>query len=93
MKITTTYKFDKVTWTGSQYGSCQGCGKKAVRRQRTFAQTVSPFNRNPETGRPKTYGQIQKEVMAQAREWGAQAPWCTECEGGEKWQEWKQAQR
>lgn len=92
MRIETTYKFDKVTWTGHQYGDCQGCGKRFVRRQRTFVQTVSPFNRDKETGRPKTYAQIQKEVTAQARAWGAQQPWCTNCEGGEKWKIWKAEQ-
>lgn len=88
MKIVTSYIFDKVTWTGHQYGDCQGCGKRFVRRQKTFVQTVSPFNKNKDTGRPKTYGEIQKEVRAQAQAWGAQRPWCTKCEGTDAWKAW-----
>lgn len=93
MKIETTYKFDKVTWTGHQYGDCQGCNKRYVRRQKTFFQTMSPFNKNKETGRPKTYGEVQKEVRAKALEWGAQRPWCTKCEGGEEWAKWMSEHR
>jgi len=87
VRIETTYKFDKVTWTGHQYGPCQGCNK-TTRRQKTFLQTVSPFNKNKETGQPKTYKQIQKEVRAEAIAWGAELPWCTKCTGGEKWLKW-----
>lgn len=88
MRVMTTYKFDKVTWTGHQYGDCQGCGKKAVRRQKTFSQTMSPFNKDKATGRPKTCSQITQEVREQALAWGAQRPWCTGCEGGEEWKAW-----
>jgi hypothetical protein len=75
-----TYKFEKITWPGKQYGPCRVCGKKAVVRQKTFSQTVNPFNKDKETGRMKTRTQIQKEVREQAQAWSKLQPVCTWCD-------------
>ena len=75
-----TYRFEKVTWPGRQYGSCRECGKKAVVRKKTFVQTVNPFNKDPETGRMKTRTQVEKSVREKARAWSALQPVCTGCE-------------
>lgn len=77
---TITYKFQKVTWPGKQYGPCRVCGKKAVTRRRTFIKTVNPFNKDPETGRMKTFTQVEKDVREEARAWSKLQPVCTGCE-------------
>lgn len=76
---TVVRRFEKVTWPGLRTGKCKGCGK-STRRERQFSQTVNPFNKNPETGRPKTFRMIEKEVREAARAWSAQPPVCTKCE-------------
>ena len=48
-------------------GKCL-CGKR-VRRSRTFTQTVSPFNKDPETGDPKTLSQVIESLRAEASAW------------------------
>lgn len=77
---TITYKFVKVTWPGKQYGDCRECGKRHVRRLRTFTATVNPFNKDPETGHVKTYAQVEKDVREKARAWSKLQPICTGCE-------------
>lgn len=74
--------FTKITWTGVRQGKCSGC-QKYTRRQKQFMQTLNPFNKDPETGRPKTVRQIQTELRLQAREWGADPVFCTSCEQSE----------
>src|SRR5690625_2922910 len=43
----TTYTFREVIVFADKHGTCQVCGKRA-KRSRTFAQTISPFNTNPD---------------------------------------------
>lgn len=78
--VTITYKFQKITWPGKQYGDCRECGKRFVVRKRTFVRTVNPLNKNPETGRMKTPSQVEKDVREEARAWSKLQPICTGCE-------------
>lgn len=75
-----TYRLEKVTWPGRQYGDCRACGKRHVRRTKTFMATVNPFNKDPETGRMKTFMQVEKDVREKARAWSKLQPVCTACE-------------
>lgn len=76
---TIRYTFERVSWRGNQYGPCQDCSR-TTRRQKTFSQTLNPFNLNREKGRPKTRREIETEVREQARTWSRLRPVCTSCE-------------
>ena len=69
MKIT----FDKISSHPRKTYTC-ACGRR-VTRQKTFSQTLNPFNTID--GRPKTAVEIQREVSAQALEWQTRADPCT----------------
>ena len=58
---------------------CPGCGRK-VRRQRTFTQTLNPFNRNA-AGDPKTRPEVYESLRAKAAAWRAEPVTCSRCEG------------
>ena len=64
---TRTIRFDEISTSCSSTGNCPVCGKR-VRRSRTFAQTVSPFNRNPD-GTVRTRAQISAAVLAERSAW------------------------
>ena len=71
MRTVTTY--DRVTYTAVVPTRC-GCGRRG-RVQKTFGQTVNPFNKNPD-GSVKTKAQVLRSVTAQAEEWaGNQVSW------------------
>lgn len=75
---TYTQRFEPVTWQASKSLPCPGgCGKK-VRRQRTFSQTLNPWNKNAD-GQPKTDLEITSELRAQAEEWQQKPEPCTSC--------------
>jgi len=62
-----------VTYTGpkrrvERTGKCPTCGKR-VKRSRVFEKTVSPFNRHPDTGLPKTWDEVARDVDADAEAW------------------------
>lgn len=64
-RTTTTY--ERVKWTRTKVVECPRCyGKR--RAQKTFHQTVNPFNKNDD-GTPKTYQQVLESVQAQADAW------------------------
>lgn len=77
-----TYRFQEIPLTAKKNVTCAGaCGKK-VRRQRTFSQTLSPFNKTPD-GRVKDILQIYRELNEKAEAWQAEPETCTRCaEGG-----------
>ena len=73
-----TYRFQPVTHQETKSVPCAGgCGKK-VRRQRTFSQTLNPFNKNA-AGQPKTVPEIVRELTEKAKEWQAQPETCRPC--------------
>lgn len=63
----TVVTYDRLTVTGHKTLPCPECGKR-VRRQRTFGQTVSPYNRNSD-GTVKTAAEVRASVVASVREW------------------------
>lgn len=69
----TTYRFEEVSHTAKRRVTCVVCGKK-FNRQRTFTNTINPFNKNAE-GLPKTYHEVREAVFALARQWQPK-PYC-----------------
>jgi len=65
MRIVTTY--DVVSYPATKTLRCPICGNR-VRRQRTFRQTLNPFNRTA-NGTLKTRGQILRELGSEAAAW------------------------
>lgn len=81
MSTYITTRFERVPLTATKTVPCAGCGKK-VRRQRTFAQTRNPFNKNAD-GSVKDYADINRELEAKAEAWKSEPEVHTECaEGG-----------
>ena len=64
--VTTTY--EAVSHTVRRSGKCPTCGGNVV-RQRTFTQTISPFNKIDDKSRPKTYAEVLESVKADAAAW------------------------
>lgn len=67
----TTYTYAQVPCQATRTGACPACGKK-VKRQRTFTQTINPFNRLtlPDGSvRPKTPQEVFESVRAEAAAW------------------------
>ncbi len=62
-----TYRFREIKHQASKSLPCPACGKK-LRRQRTFGQTLNPFNKNAD-GQVKTELEIVRELNATAAEW------------------------
>lgn len=72
-RIAITGSTEHITYTpvrvpAKRSGKCPACGRR-VTRSRTFESTVSPFNRDPETGYPRTYQQVRGVVAAAAVAW------------------------
>ncbi|MFF9118349.1 hypothetical protein ACF09Y_22565 [Streptomyces massasporeus] len=65
-----TYRFREIKHQASKNLPCPVCGKK-LRRQRTFGQTLNPFNKNAD-GQVKTELEIVRELNATAAEWEQQ---------------------
>ncbi len=70
-------RFEQIKVTAVRNLHCPGCGKK-FRRQRTFSQTVNPYNRNP-AGRPKTRSEVAESVSAEASTWSVTPERCPDC--------------
>jgi len=75
-----TYRFREIKHQASKNLPCPGCGKK-LRRQRTFMQTLNPFNKKD--GVVKTELVIVRELVAQAEEWEQQPETHDACRTGE----------
>jgi len=63
----------KVTFTGptrrvERVGKCPACNKRVV-RARTFEMTVNPFNRNRDTGLPKTWDEVAADLDTAVAAW------------------------
>jgi len=77
--ITETIRFEPITWQVRKTVKCAaGCGK-SVKRQRTFQQTLNPYNRNAE-GQPKTRQEIGVALRAEGDEWQQKPETCTACQ-------------
>jgi hypothetical protein len=63
----TTYRYEEVKHTAKRRVTCSVCGKK-FNRQRTFEQTVNPWNMNP-NGSVRTYQEVRAAVFALAQQW------------------------
>lgn len=72
-----TVHFPEIKWQAVKNLPCPDCGKK-VRRQKTFTQTQSPFNKNAQ-GQPATGQEITAKLRKQAEEWQAKPARCTPC--------------
>lgn len=72
-----TIRFRELSVQAHKNLPCPVCGKK-VRRQRTFTQTLNPFNRNAD-GVVKTPKEIYAELDERAGAWKAEAVVCTPC--------------
>lgn len=76
----TTIRFQEIKQTAKRRIDCAGgCGKRLT-RQRTFTQTVNPFNRNQD-GHPKSIPEIREELRATAAKWEPTA-YCAACDDG-----------
>jgi hypothetical protein len=64
-RVTTT--FEVVCHRAVKSLPCPGCGKR-LRRQRTFEQTINPYNRNAD-GTVKTRAEIRQELITEAAVW------------------------
>lgn len=73
-----TYRFERVPLTATKSVRCTVCGKK-IRRQRTFEQTINPFNKTAD-GQVKTYKHIYPELEAKATAWKAEPETHAKCE-------------
>lgn len=66
MRVITTYDPIKLT-TRKTFLACSVCGRPG-KRQRTFRQTINPFNKNG-AGQPKTRREIWFELQCLAATW------------------------
>ena len=77
MTTYTTIRFQRVPLTATKSVPCAVCGKK-VRRQRTFEQTINPFNKTSD-GQVKTFKHIYPELEAEAAAWKAEPETHAKC--------------
>lgn len=72
-------KFDKVQRRFTKTGKCPACGRQAT-RSTTIWHTVNPFNKDPETGAPRTREQVRAEVAREGYAWVAESVYHKGCE-------------
>lgn len=72
-----TVRFRELSLQASKNLPCPSCGKK-VRRQRTFRQTLNPFNKNA-AGEPKSAKEIYADLQKKVDEFEATPVRCTPC--------------
>lgn len=69
MTYSYTERYEQVKLTGYKTVPCLICGRK-MKRQRTFSQTINPFNRSKlREGEPKGYAEITSELKEKIEEW------------------------
>lgn len=73
------FVFEEVSLRAAKSLPCPGCGKK-VRRQKTFTNTVNPWNVN-EDGTPRTRDEIWEVLRNKASVWQTEPERHTECKG------------
>lgn len=71
------WKFYKIVHQASRTGRCK-CGKRRVKRSKTFWQTLNPFNVNAK-GEPKSLEEIREELKSDAERWLKSRITCREC--------------
>jgi len=78
--FTETIRFEEVKRQFTRSSPCPSCGKK-VRRQRTFSQTINPFNQSGEGAdrHVKSRREIWDELAETGAKWRAQAEMCSDC--------------
>lgn len=67
-RASQTVTYEPVTHTERRIGNCPECGKRRERRC-TFEMTVNPFNKDPETGLPRTYRQVVVALNEKGEKW------------------------
>lgn len=72
-------KYTKYKLTPEKRFKCQACGKH-VKRQKTFWQTMSRFNRGL-SGAVKSPKEIYESLNSQADQWHKDTVLCATCEG------------
>jgi hypothetical protein len=65
---TNVYRFEKVSRSSTKTDACPTCGR-TVKRSRTFTNTINPFNKDPETGLPRTRAQIWEKLGKDIEAW------------------------
>jgi hypothetical protein len=75
----TTTTFDKVQRRFTKKGKCPACGRQAT-RSTTIWHTINPFNRDPNTGAPRTREQVRTEVAREGYLWIAEPVYHKGCE-------------
>lgn len=73
-----TYRFEEVKGYYDKKVPCTVCGRQ-VRRQRTFSQTLNPFNKNAQ-GELKTRKEIYAELHEKGTAWKAEPETHPKCE-------------
>jgi len=71
-----TVRFEVVSEHARKSTKCTGCGKR-LQRQRTFTQTLSPFNKYQ--GQLKTRERIEEELIKAALDWEQEPETCRDC--------------
>lgn len=69
--------FERVRYSATKTLPCPSCAKK-VRRQRTFVQTINPYNLNAD-GQPASRPEIVEKLRAEAKVWRMEPEHCTSC--------------
>jgi hypothetical protein len=68
MTYSVRVTFQEFSDTGVRRGKCPVCGKRGQRTNQ-FTMTQNPWNKNRETGAPRTLQEIRYELRKQAHEW------------------------
>jgi hypothetical protein len=76
---TYTTTFSKISRIFKKTGKCPACGRQAT-RSKTVWHTANPFNKDPETGAPRTREQILVEVAREGHAWRAEPVYHKGCE-------------
>lgn len=74
--------FEEVSHSVQRSGKCPVCGARR-KRSRTFTQTINPWNKDPETGQPRTRRQIVTALRAEGDAWVPDFTCATVVRGGE----------
>jgi hypothetical protein len=76
-----SYVFEPVSRSGVKTIACSGCGRK-IRRQRTFEETLNPWNVNA-AGEPKTRAEIYQSLAIKIEAWQSEPEHHAKCVGAQ----------